>query len=289
MVADDMMYPYIWILQSRCRTAIGPASGQLADAQPAELDRRTFRLQAEEARSRLAAVAAGDFLAVDPQPDLAVDAADVVVVPLANALAQLFRREAAAAVGRDRRERGHLRGADREDVAVGREPGRPSCRAVSRIVPCSRGRGSGPRCRPAAAVPGLIPSSAFSAAQTKIPELPPERRCRHWATSSKLVTGLPGPDHADRLAGAVNDAVFPGPGLGVAVDGGEVVLAQGFPAGAGAVQKGPGSGCRLIGLSRDIRHGEIEYRAKGEHEESKRRGFHGGTPVGGRRGLCDSS
>ena len=37
---------------------------------------------------------------------------------------------------------------------------------------------------------GLMPSSAFSGAHTKIPEFPPERRCLHSATSSKLVTGF---------------------------------------------------------------------------------------------------
>ena len=31
------------------------------------------------------------------------------------------------------------------------------------------------------------PSSDFGGTQTKMPELPAERRCRHWATSSKLV------------------------------------------------------------------------------------------------------
>ena len=65
----------------------------------AELDGRAFRLQAEKAGARLAAGAAGDFLAVDPEPDLAVDAPDVVVVPLADPLAQVLRRKAAAAVG----------------------------------------------------------------------------------------------------------------------------------------------------------------------------------------------
>ena len=88
----------------------------------AELDRRALGFEAEIPGGRLAAGAAGDFLAVDPEADLAVDAPDVIVVPLADALAQRFFGEAAAAVGRDRRERRHLRRADREDVAVGGEP-----------------------------------------------------------------------------------------------------------------------------------------------------------------------
>ena len=66
------------------------SSRQLADPQLAELDRRALGLEAEVPGARLAAAAAGDLLAVDPEPDLAVDAADVIVVPLADALAQLL-------------------------------------------------------------------------------------------------------------------------------------------------------------------------------------------------------
>src|SRR3954470_13473384 len=73
------------------------------------------------ATPRLAAGPPGDLLTVDPQSHLAVDAAVVVVVPLADALAQLFRGETAGAVRRGRREGRHLRGADGEDVAVGRK------------------------------------------------------------------------------------------------------------------------------------------------------------------------
>ena len=36
---------------------------------------------------------------------------------------------------------------------------------------------------------GFRPVRAFSGAQTKMPEFPPDLRCRHWATSSKFVTG----------------------------------------------------------------------------------------------------
>src|SRR5207244_8854544 len=80
--------------------------------------RRTFRFQAEVARARLAVLAAGDLFAVDPQPDLAVDRPDVVVVPLVDALAEVLPREAALAVGRRRRQRRHFRLADVEHVAV---------------------------------------------------------------------------------------------------------------------------------------------------------------------------
>src|SRR4051812_27336673 len=101
-------------------TAAGRSSRQLAQADVAEVDRRAFRLQAKEAGPRLDLVAARHLLAVDPQPHLAVDRADVVVVPLVDALAQVLAREAAAAAGRLRLERPHLRLPGREHVAVRR-------------------------------------------------------------------------------------------------------------------------------------------------------------------------
>src|SRR5262249_4190980 len=81
-----------------------------------------LRLQAEVASPRVAACPSGDFLTVDPETDFAVDAANVVVIPLADALAQVLRGKAALFVGRGRCEGGHLRRSDGEDVAIGREP-----------------------------------------------------------------------------------------------------------------------------------------------------------------------
>src|SRR4051794_27059441 len=43
---------------------------------------------------------------------------------------------------------------------------------------------------PRGSLPGSRSFNASSLAQTKKPEFPPERRCRHWATSSKLVNGF---------------------------------------------------------------------------------------------------
>src|SRR5262249_21299200 len=96
-------------------------SGQLADAQVAELHRRALGLEAAIAGGRIAAVAARALLTVVPEADVAVDGPDVIVVPLADALAQPLGREAAAAVGRGGREGLHLRGSDGEDVAVSGE------------------------------------------------------------------------------------------------------------------------------------------------------------------------
>src|SRR4051812_20259012 len=66
---------------------------QFADADVAKLDRRAFGFHAEVSAARLRAAAAGDLLAVHPQADLAVDGADVVVIPLAHALAQIAPRK----------------------------------------------------------------------------------------------------------------------------------------------------------------------------------------------------
>src|SRR3954469_23305565 len=93
---------------------------QLPDAQVPELDRRALRLQAEMAAGGATVGPARDLLAVDPEADLAIEAADVVMGPLAHALAPMPGGEAPRAVGRGRREGGHPRRADREDVAVGR-------------------------------------------------------------------------------------------------------------------------------------------------------------------------
>src|SRR5690606_41940704 len=59
--------------------------------------------------ARIRIAAARHLFAVHPQPDLAVDAAHVVVVPLAHAAAPLGAREAARSVGRARLERLQLR------------------------------------------------------------------------------------------------------------------------------------------------------------------------------------
>ncbi len=63
---------------------------------------------------------------------------------------------------------------------------------------------------------------------------------------------LLGPDHTDRLARAVNKIAFPGPGAGIAVDIGKVILAQRPPAGSGSVQVRLGQPGGLIG------HGECQ-------------------------------
>ncbi len=97
-------------------------SREFADLQPCEFNGRPFGFQAKIAGFRLATIAAGNFLAVDPQANLTVDRADIIMVPLAHALAQILGGKAAAAVGRDGSERFHLGRADGEHVTVSGEP-----------------------------------------------------------------------------------------------------------------------------------------------------------------------
>src|SRR5437870_4507005 len=79
-------------------------SWQLADANVFELNRRAFGFHAQVTRSRFRAVAARNLFAVHPQPQFAVDGADVVMIPLVNAFAEVLAREAARTVGRQWRE-----------------------------------------------------------------------------------------------------------------------------------------------------------------------------------------
>lgn len=63
---------------------------QFADSEVAELDGGTLGFEAKVADSRLTVGAAGDLDAVDPQAHFAIDRADVIVVPLVDALRRVF-------------------------------------------------------------------------------------------------------------------------------------------------------------------------------------------------------
>jgi len=58
-----------------------------------------FRFEAEVAGGGLSAGAAGDFFAVDPEADFAVECRGCNSGSIRGTLAQFFAREAAAAVG----------------------------------------------------------------------------------------------------------------------------------------------------------------------------------------------
>ena len=65
----------------------------------AKVDRSAFRFEAKKPAARIAIRAAGHLFAIHPQPHFAIDAANVVMVPLANSLAEILAREAAVAIG----------------------------------------------------------------------------------------------------------------------------------------------------------------------------------------------
>src|SRR5262249_50640503 len=95
---------------------------QFADADVFEFDRGAFRFQTEITGLRLGAVSARNLLAVHPQSQFSVDGPAVIVVPLADASAEILTRKAARAVGRERRERIQLFFSYGAEVAVGGEP-----------------------------------------------------------------------------------------------------------------------------------------------------------------------
>ena len=88
----------------------------------AKLDRGSLRLEADRAVARIATSTARDFVAIHPVSDLTVDAPDVVVVPLVDAARELLGRERSFSVRGGGGKWLHASLADREDIAVAREP-----------------------------------------------------------------------------------------------------------------------------------------------------------------------
>jgi Archaeal fructose-1,6-bisphosphatase and related enzymes of inositol monophosphatase family len=95
---------------------------QFPDANVFEFNRRTFGFKTHIPRARFSAIAAGNFFAIYPQTNFAIDGANVIVIPFANAFAQILARKAARTVGRQRRKRFQFGIADGKNVAVGGEP-----------------------------------------------------------------------------------------------------------------------------------------------------------------------
>ena len=94
---------------------------------------------------------------------------------------------------------------------------------------------------------GFRSLSALSGAQTKIPELPPDWRCRHWATSSKFVTGF-----FVRVTPTGCPVQCATPSFQVQVSASRLTLAKSSwpelaPPRPGAVDEGAGSRGRLVG------------------------------------------
>src|SRR5579875_2040961 len=159
------------------------------------------------------------------------------MVPLTDAFAPLLAREAAAAIGRSRRKRLHLRLADRKNITIGRER--------IGLFPC-----------PLFVLleVAVIEDLHFDARGRQPARLQVlERFFRHPYEDARIAGALVVPPlgyqlkvrvdffraaNADRLASAVDGTVLPGPGILSAVDVDEILNTQLFPAGTCAVDKG---------------------------------------------------
>ena len=69
-----------------------------------EFDGSAFGFEAEVSFGWIGLIAAGDFVAVDPKSDFAVDSADVVEVPVGRRVAEVTFGETTGSVGREWRE-----------------------------------------------------------------------------------------------------------------------------------------------------------------------------------------
>ena len=102
---------------------------------------------------------------------------------------------------------------------------------------------------PRGSVPGLMSFSASSRAHDEDARVAAGLEVPPLGDELEVGERLRGADHADRLPGAVRLPVLPGPGVGVAVDVGEVLLAERLPARPRPVDEGPGGpgGLLLLG------------------------------------------
>lgn len=202
-------------------------------------------------------IAARNFLAIHPQANLAIDATDVIVIPLTKSFAQILPRVTAAAVWRCRRERLHFAAADRKDIAIGREPGRFLLRLFLVLLGVTviehlhfdppRERRVNPffkvrdRFRRRPNIKSRVP--AFL-------EMPPLRD--HFEIGVSALR----PQNADGLAGAMNQSIGPGKGARLAIDVGEIFLSQFAPPRLTAVNSGFGKRVSLLGAAEQIGEGE---------------------------------
>src|SRR5687768_13880289 len=209
---------------------------ELSDSQIPKFDGRAFRFQAEVAGAGVGAGTAGDLFTVNPEPDFAVDCADVVVIPLPHPFAQALHREAAGAVRRYGREWRELRLAGGEHVPMGGEPVRFLARFFLVLLGVA-----------------VVQDLDFHALR-ELARL--ERVHRFWDAPQedsgvsagtkvlpfrdKLQVGelFHGSDYADRLTCAVDTVFLPGPGIRIAVDVYKIRRSKRPPSGASAVDKG---------------------------------------------------
>ena len=184
--------------------------------------------------------AAGHFLAIDPQPDFAIDGSDVIMVPLTDALAQVLSRKTPLAIRRRGRKRLHGGGAGREHVAVGREPVGLLFRlflvllGITVIEDLHFNAGGKP---PFSLFQGF---NRFRRSPDKNPGVAARLQMTPLRDQLEVRVKLDRPDHADGFAGAMDHPIRPRPRIRLAIDVDEMFLVQRVPTGSGAVDDGFG-------------------------------------------------
>src|SRR5437588_2033426 len=190
--------------------------------------------------------AAGHFLAVDPQPDFAIDGPDVIMVPLTDTLAQVLSRKTPLAVRRRWRKWLHGGGAGREHVAVGRKPVRLLFRlllvllGITVIEDLHFNTGGKP---PFSLFQGF---NRFGRSPDKNPGVAARLQMTPLRDQLEVRVKLDRPDHAYGLARAMDHPIRPRPRVGIAVDVDEMIFVQRVPTGSGAVDDGLGKHRRLL-------------------------------------------
>ncbi len=237
---------------------------KFANAEVFEVDRRAFGFEAEVAVGRVAVGSAGDFLAVHPEANFAVDGADVVVVPFADSFGEAFGGEAAGAVGGDGWEGLHFCRTGGKDVAMGGEPiggcafalfpvgfvGEIENLDFDAIRELSFAGGE--------VVDGGLAGPGEDAGVSGGLVVSP------FANHFEVFDGLGGADHANGIAGAGDGVAIPGPGVFLAVDVDEVLAGEVPPTFSGAIDDGffefGGIGSRrfFIGAAEGGEGGEAE-------------------------------
>src|SRR5437867_3471786 len=93
----------------------------------------------------------------------------------------------------------------------------------------------------------------------------------------EVLERLLGADHTDRLARAVDSALFPGPGVLVAVDVGEVIAAKRSPPESLAVDEGLGMILRFVGWHQVCDDGQHADASKNKKRSER---FHSSSSAG---------
>ena len=186
------------------------------------------------------------------------------MVPFAHSLAEILRGKAAAAVGRDGRERFHRRSAGGKNIAMG---GEPLClplvlcfvlllkSMVQNLHLDARGQSPlGSALRQSLDGFGSAPNENSGVAAR--PQVAPA--CNQF----EIGKDFRGANDSHRLAGAKGNAICPGPGTRFTIHIHEILLRQRPPTGTLAINAG-------FGQSRGVLSPGVQVHADREREETK--------------------